>query len=187
MARSDVSPVVGDGSLDSYLGAARAVRVERGSLLVALEEEAVARGTLVRATPALAFPYQPAVGDQLLVIGDAHAFYVIGVLSGRGQSSLEGPRGVSLRAEGGALHLVGDRGVRVSGSRIHVEAERWRKLAATALLTLGQRVTHVRDLQEVEAGDVDELSQSRWVLQARRVLLKALTNARIKSTTVRVG
>ncbi len=173
--------------LDAYLGAGRVVRVSPGSLLVALEEDTVPRSTLVHATPALAFPYQPVVGDQLLVVGDASAFYVIGVLAGRGQTTLSNARGVSLRAEGGHLRLVGDRGVRLTGRRVHMEAQRLRRLATIAVQTFGERRTQVRETLAVVAGDVDELSQGRWLLQARRVVLKALTTARIKSTTVRVG
>jgi len=175
------------GGLDSYLGAGRVVRVDTGSVLVALEEASVPRGTLVHAVPALTFPYRSAVGDQLLVIGDTEAFYVIGVLEGRGHTSLSNPRGVSIRADGGALRLVGDRGVVLSGRRIRFEAERLRQLAVTAIHSFGERVTHVRETLKVEAGDVDEHSSGRFLLQARCVVLKTLTNARIKSTTVRVG
>ena len=176
-----------ESGLDSYLGAARVVRGGPGSLLVALEEETVPRGMLVHAIPALAFPYRCVVGDQLLVVADAHAFYVIGVLSGKGHSPLSNARGVSLRAENGLLRLVGDRGIRVTGSRIHLEAQRLRRLAVKVVQVFGEQETHVRERLAVEAGQIDEVSQGRFLLQARRVVLKALTKARIKSTTVRVG
>lgn len=177
----------GLGGLDEYLGAARVVRVFQGSLQVALEEPTVPAHTRVQAIPALTFPYQPVVGDQLLVIGDAHAFYAIGVLSGRGSSVLSNPRGVSLRAEGGRLRLAGERALRMRGSRIRVEAERLRQLAVEAVFGFGERTTRVRDGHKVEAGSVDELSQRHWMLQAGSVVMKALLGARIKSTTVRVG
>lgn len=177
----------GPSEVDSYLGAARVVRVEPGSVVVALEE---ARGPLpvvVHATSALAYPYTPRAGDQLLLIGDAAAFYVIGVLEGRGDVSLSNPKGVSIRAEGGALRLVGDRGLRVRGERLRIEAARLRQLAVTSLSTFGERVTHIREMWRVEAGQLDQHSQGRFLLQTRRAVIKALTSARIKSTTVRVG
>jgi hypothetical protein len=173
-------------SLDSYLGAGRVVRLGPGALSVALED-ATAAGTVVNATPALTFPYRPVLGDQLLVLGDARAFYVIGVLAGRGSTTLSRAAGVSLRAEGGALRLTGDRGVRLTGSSIQLRAQRLRRLAALAVQTFGEQERHIRDRLTVEAGDLDEHSRGRWLLQARRVVLKALIVARIKSTTVRVG
>ena len=113
---------------------------------------------------------------------------MIGVLEGRGHVALSNPAGVSLHAEGGALRVVGDRGVRVHGGRVvRMEAETLRQRAVTALATLGERVTHVRERSTVEAGQLDQRSEGRFVLQAGRAVIKALTSARIKSTTVRVG
>ena len=182
------APSADEGAgLDSYLGAARVVRVAQRSLHVALEEATEGETTLVYATLALAFPYEPIVGDQVLVVSDAHEFFVIGVLCGRGPSALSSPLGVSLRAESGRLQLVGERGVRLRGNRIRLEAQRLRRLAVTAVETFGERVTRVRESRNVEAGGLDELSQGRWLLQARTVVLKALNGVRIKSAAVRVG
>lgn len=173
--------------LASYLGAARVVRLGPRSILVALEEATVTPNTLVHATLALGYPYRPAFGDQLLVVGDAASFYIIGVLAGRGRTSFSNPLGVALRAEGGSLGIVGDRGVSIRGDRIHLETQRLRRLATTVVQTFARRVTHVRGTLTVEAGDIDEQAQGGWLLQARRVVVKTLKNARIKSTTVRVG
>lgn len=175
------------GDVDTYLGAARVVRVEPAAVVVALEEARGSGPVVVHATPALTVPYAPRPGDQLLVIGDAAAFYVIGVLDGRGAVSLSNPAGVALRAEGGALRVVGDRGVRVAGARVRLETGWLRQLAVSAVTTFGERVTHVREAWKVEAGQLDERSDGRHLLQARRAVIKALTSARIKSTTVRVG
>lgn len=168
--------------LERYLGAARVVRIAGRSLVVELED-----ATRVFATSALAFPYQPVVGDELLVIGDARSFFVIGVLEAHGRASLSDPKGVSLHAENGRLRLIGDRGVSLRGRRVFVHAERLKTVALTAIRTLGQAHTDVRDALKVEAGEVDELSQGRWLLQAKRVALKALVGARLKSPTLRVG
>lgn len=171
-------------ALESYLGAARVVRVASQSVLVALEEASDA--PLVQATPALTFPYRCALGDQLLVIGDARAFFIIGVLAGRGTSSLPHASCVSLRADG-QLRLVGERGVRVTGERVRLEAERLRRLAVDTVQTFGELSSRVRERLRVDAGQLDELSQGRWLLQARTVVIKSLEKARIKSSTVRVG
>ena len=172
-------------SLDRYLGAARVVRDAGDTLLVALKE--AADHPLVHAAPALAFPYRPVIGDQLLVIGDAHAFYVIGVLAGRGRSRLKSSRGMSLEAKGGRLRLRGDRGVKISGPNVRVQTQRFKKLALATLQTFGHLASRVRENVNVEAGEIDALSQNRWLLQGRRVVLKALKGARVNSTTVRLG
>jgi hypothetical protein len=144
-------------------------------------------GTVVHATLALSYPYRPRVGDSLLVIGDAHAFWVIGVLEGRGRTDLSSAGRVSLQADGGRLRLRGDRGVRLTGRRIHAETGHLRRLALTATQTFGALRSQAREGARLEAGEVDELSQGRWLLQARRAVLKSLYGARVKSTTIRLG
>jgi hypothetical protein len=183
-----------DGApLTSYLGAARVVRLEGatgalgGSVSVVLEEPSAPGGTVVRATLAFSYPYRPVVGDQLLVLGDARAFYAIGVLAGRGPARLSNDKGVSVRAEGGLLRLVGDRGVRVTGARVALEAERLGRLALRAVETFGERQRAIRERLTLDAGSIDENADRGWLLQARRVVVKSLVEARIKSTTVRVG
>ena len=178
MVTSSAQPAL----IERYLGAARVVRIAGRSLLVSLEDE-----TQVFAISALAFPYRPVVGDELLVIGDKRSFFVIGVLEARGRASLSDARGVSLTAQNGQLRLIGDRGVSLRGRRILVQAERLRRIAVTAIRTLGEQHTDVRETLKVEAGEVDELSQGRWLLQAKRLALKALVGTRLKSPTVRVG
>lgn len=170
----------------NYLGAARLVREDRDALVVALEETAPGERVVVRATLALPYPYRPTAGDQLLVIGDAASFFVIGVLRGRGSTAFEGAA-VSLRAEGGELRLRGDRGVRIDAPALRVSAEALRTVAVEAVHSFGEQQRHVRERLRQELGAVDELSEGRWLIQAKHFVLKTLKNARIKSTTVRVG
>ncbi len=169
-------------TLERYLGAARAVRHTDRSWVVALTDD-----TLVHATLALSFPYRPRIGDQLLVIGDATDFYVIGVLNGRGHAKLSNPQGVSVHAEGGKLRLAGDRGVRLTGRRIRLRARELKRVALTAVETFRERTREVREALAVEAGEVDELSSGRWLVRARRAVIKGRDGARVKSTTVRLG
>lgn len=175
------APSNGD-RLERYLGPARVVRVANRSLLLMLEGD-----TQVHATLALAFPYQPVADDQVLVIGDATAFWVIGVLHARGRTQLTSEGNVSIHAESGRLRLVGDRGIHLKGRRLHLSTQHLRRLAVTAVETFRERQTQVHEVLKIEAGEVDELSQRRWLMRAKRVVLKALTGARVKSTTVRLG
>jgi hypothetical protein len=169
-------------TIDRYLGPARVVRLEEGAVVVVIDSE-----TLVHATLALAFPYRPVIGDQLLVIGDEQAFFVIGVLEGRGRSGLSNDAGVALSAESGRLRLVGDQGVRVHGRSVDVQTEELETVAIETHQTFGEQRKQVRGAIQTEAGQIDELSQGAWVTQAKRFILKCLNAARVKSNTVRLG
>ena len=63
---------------DVRLGPATVVEVAGSTPVVVVE------GVRRRAEMALAFPYQPEVDDELLVIGQSGRLYVIGVLHARG-------------------------------------------------------------------------------------------------------
>lgn len=170
--------------LGRYLGPGRVVRLDPSTrtCAVALED-----GSLVNVTLALTFPYRPVLADLLLVISDAEAFWAIGVLEGRGGSTLSCPTGVKLTAEDGVLRLVGDRGVCVEGERVLFEGGAIERVALAAKQTFGRWERRVREELEVEAGEVDEQAQRRWAVVAKRAAIKALFGARVKSTTVRLG
>jgi hypothetical protein len=68
-------------ALAEYLGPASVLRLEGSDVVAELPE-----GAEVRVALAFAFPYAPAEGDVLLVIGKDEAYYAIGVLQGSGES-----------------------------------------------------------------------------------------------------
>jgi hypothetical protein len=170
--------------LDRYLGSGRVVRLADGgapSVVVSLED-----GTRVHATPAFTFPYEAAIADELLVIGDAAEFFLIGVLEGHGRTELSNARGVSIRTDG-RLRVIGDRGVTLRGRVVDVIAERVSRVAVEARQTFERARSEVRDVLRVEATEIDERSERGFRLVAHRVILKALKGARLKSSTVRLG
>ena len=128
---------------------------------------ALAGGTEVSAELALALPYAACEGDVLLVIGDGGEFFVIGVLAGRGKTSLELSGDVSLHAVGGTLELSGDAGVRVRGPTIEVHADRLHTVARSVVETfssLFQRVSevlHVHAREEVTIVDEGSFKQAK--------------------------
>src|SRR5262249_8664048 len=86
-------------------------------------------GGLARARLALAFPYEPAVGDEVLVIGNAEGHYVIGVLRGSGRTALSFQGDVDLRAEGGVLRLSSDKAVEVAAPEVTMLADKLLQIA----------------------------------------------------------
>lgn len=132
------------------LGPATVTRADAAGVEVTLRGGASARAEL-----ALAFTYQPAPGDVVLVIGDdEQGRYVIGVLQGSGRASLELPGDVDVRAVGGVLRLAGDKGVEVAAPEVSVQAGRVRMIADAVVqrfATLRQRVTELLSVHAAES------------------------------------
>jgi hypothetical protein len=124
-------------------------------------------GAEVTAELALALPYAACEGDVLLILGDGAECFVVGVLSGRGKTSLELQGNVSLRAVGGALDLSGDEGVCVHGPAVEVRSDKLHMVARSVVETfssLFQRVTDVLNVhsrQEVSVVDEGSYRQAK--------------------------
>jgi hypothetical protein len=124
-------------------------------------------GRQVNATFALALPYAACEGDLLLVMSDDSESFVIGVIAGRGKTSLELQGNVALRAIGGQLELSGDEGVQIRGPLVDVHADKLRTVARSVVETfssLFQRVTdvlHVHARQEVSIVDEGSYQQAK--------------------------
>ncbi|MHC5038625.1 MAG: DUF3540 domain-containing protein [Planctomycetota bacterium] len=133
---------------------------------------------------ALAIPYQPAVGDVVLVIGDDE-LYVIGVLSGRGISRLEVPGDLELSA-GGSVRIQGGRGVSLNAPDVAVKAHRLEMTAERllgrfgrvyewireTLKTSAERIrTTVREGVSIRAGRIDAIADKDVKIDGRRIHL----------------
>ena len=122
-------------------------------------------GEVVSATLALALPYAPVVGDLLLFIGKGEDYYAIGVLHGAGKTSLRLQGDVDLHAEGGALHLSADKGVRIQAPEVDIETGRLLMVASSIVHKCTTFYQRVSALLSVHAGQshsvVDEASFSR--------------------------
>lgn len=132
-----------------FMGPARVLQAEaEGSpgLLVRRSD-----GREVKAQLALAFPYQPADNDILLLVGGAQGHFVIGVIQGQGHARLDIQGNVSLRAVGGELSLEGDRGVRLRGPEVEVVGQKLKVYADAAVQKVNTFYQHVRELWSVKS------------------------------------
>jgi hypothetical protein len=145
-----------------YLGPARVAEVAGGTVTVDLPGGATARATM-----ALAFPYRPAQGDTLLVVGRDGAFYVIGVIQGTGETVLSFAGGVELRAEGGPLRLASDQSVEVQAPEVAIDAGRMRLYAEAAVEKLGTLYQHVRGLLRARAGESETIVDAGALTRAK--------------------
>lgn len=150
-----------------YLGSATVTRSVGDRIEVTCDE----LGDGVVAKSALAFPYQPVRGDELLVIGDRGACFIIGVLEGRGRPRLEGER-VSVRA-GGTLRLSGGRGVSLTASTAQLAADRDVVLQSHHAIKESARLCQrILDTVETLSRDYDQVIADGWVHHARRITAK---------------
>ena len=146
----------------------------------------VSLGGALRVPAEMAIPYEPVVGDTLLVIGvDEH--YVIGVLAGRGKHLLGSQGDVVVHAVGGALELRGDAGVRISAPSIEVDAGTLRTVARSAIeafTTLHQRVS---DLLSIHAGQSHTMVERESFTQARAAVIQTEETVTINGQQIHLG
>ena len=169
-------------SSSSYLGPAEVLEASVQDVVVRIVE-----GVEVRATLALAFPYRPATGDLLLVIGQDDELDVIGVLKGAGSADLAIQGDVRLHAIEGKLELSGDRGVKLAGPEVDVTTGRLTMMADTLVQKCTQAFQRVRGLLTLRAGRahtvVDEASYSK----ARNMVLVSDERVMINGKQIHLG
>ena len=120
-----------------------------GTIRAARAEEPAAEITVILA---LASPYRPQAGDSLLVIGQAGAWYAIGVLSGSGITRIAVPGDLEIAAPNGRLELSAGHAVRLTAPRIDAVARRL-QLAADRLIERCQHASsRITGLLDVRAG-----------------------------------
>jgi hypothetical protein len=150
----ETSTILGPATITQVEGPPGHVRVERPS------------GEAAWARLALAVPYRPVEGDEVLVISsDGEATYVIGVLVGRGVTTLSVPGDLSIES-GGRLSLKGAQAVDVTAPSMAWRAGRL-EIAAHRI------VQRARDVLSWVSG----LFQSR----SRRLRLTAHETAHVKA------
>jgi len=140
------------GGVVTYLGPAEVTALCAEGATVRLTS-----GVEAHAMSAFALPYEPALGDVLLVIGGPGGHYAIGVLMGRGRAALSIPGDVDLHAVGGKLRLSGDHGVEVAGKGFEVMVDKVKITAGEVVqkcASLYQRVSQVFSAHHKQAHTV---------------------------------
>ncbi|MEZ4297658.1 MAG: DUF3540 domain-containing protein [Polyangiaceae bacterium] len=164
-----------------YLGPARVLERSVPLLRVQIGSE------VAEARMALAFPYEPAQGDVVLVISRGGDHYVIGVLSGQGRTIFNVPGDVEIRARGGALSLSGDEGVRVSGPEVAIEAHTVRTAAETLFTRAGTFVQRVAKLLTVRAGESETFVDGAQITRAKSASLLTEGSVTLNGKQIHLG
>ncbi|MBI4954661.1 MAG: DUF3540 domain-containing protein [Myxococcales bacterium] len=164
------------------LGPAEVVAVGPGRVEVALPG-----GVRATARLALAYLYEPAVGDEVLVIGHTAGHYVIGVLRGRGRAVLEVPGDLDVHAVGGTLRLRGDRGVCLEGREVEVRASKLELVAAAVTETFTSLRQRVSELWSVRAGQTHTVVDGSSYTQAKSAAILSEERVTINGKAIHLG
>jgi hypothetical protein len=167
---------------EDYLGPARVV--ESGVTGVLVE---IPGGAAVTAVPALAFPYEPATGDVVLLISKGSSHYVIGVLQGTGKAVLAIQGDVELRAVGGTLTLTGDRGMALKAPEVEVSAGKLRMAAESLVEKFSTAYQHVRGLLSVRAGETHTLVDGASVQRSKSGVILTEETMAINGKEIHLG
>jgi hypothetical protein len=143
-------------------------------------------GKQLFASLALAVPYEPVVGDQLLLLGDGRSAWVVGVIRGNGKTrlALEGDVDVSASGE---LTLRGGRGVSVEGPRVRISSSRLELLASRVTEVYDSVRTTVRELMSVRAGEQHTLVEKTSHLQAKNARVLSEEKVTINGKEIFLG
>ncbi len=179
------APILRAVEQGSYLGSARMVELGRALRVCVVQ---LANGERVEATLALGYPYEPVVGDELLVIGrGAEGYWVIGVVMGQGRVNLELDGDVRLHARNGTLTLSGDRGVRLRGPELDVLVDRFAVSAKDAIHKVTTMVQRVREMLHVHAGESQSVVDGTAVQRARKIAVIADETASVNGKQILLG
>ena len=176
-----------------YLGPARVVTAagRPGYVQVVLSGHDV-----MWARMAMAVPYSPAPGDEVLVACNEPAHgYVIGVLEGRGLTTLSVPHDLRLEAPHGDVQIVAGRTIQIR-SELALELNapratfRFTRLHVV-VTTLVQRMTNAftwaTGLVQSKSRRLRWIADEGWLVRAGRAHLKTTDNIHINGKTVHLG
>jgi hypothetical protein len=167
---------------DDYLGPGNVVDVAPHEITV------LVRGSeRVRAQMALSIPYEPRVGDVLLVIGKGDDHYVIGVLVGHGKTSLSFQGAVDLRATGGPLTLSSDQGVAIHGPEMEIQTGKLHVFAGAMVEKLGSLYQRVRGALNVHAEKTHTVVDDASFMTAKNASIVTEETMSINGNEIHLG
>jgi hypothetical protein len=165
----------------TYMGPARVLKTAGNRVQLELPDE------YVWAVVALAFPYQPAIDDSVLVIGQAENWYVIGVLTGTGKTTLTVPGDLAIRAPRGGIEISSARGVRIKSPKLELLAGKL-EIAAKSIRERFQTATRwVKEEFQLRAGRWRTRVESTYDLRAERILERAEDDVKIDGRKIDLG
>jgi hypothetical protein len=165
----------------TYLGPAQVLKAGGNRAQLELPDE------LVWATVALAFPYQLAVGDSVLVIGQEGAWYVIGVLRGTGKTTFNAPGDLEIRAPRGSIELTAAKGVRIKSPLVELLSGKLEVLAESVFERYEHATRWVKEAFQLRVGRLRTRVETTYDLKANRILQRAEDDVKIDGRKIDLG
>lgn len=163
---------------ETYLGPASVVETVADRVRVALPSgEAWAR-------LALAYPYEPAPGDVVLLIGQEE-HYIIGVLLGRGQTLFKVPG--DLRLEARSVEISGAEAIRLTAPEVALRAGTLRIVARSVRERFGTAWRWVRGSFHSKAGRTRTVVDGTHRVLAGAINQKARGDVKIDGRQIKLG
>ncbi len=134
---------------------------------------------------ALAFSYEPAVGDTVLVIADARGAWVIGVIAGTGKGRIAFPGDLEIQA-GGRLALSGHT-VDIDTPKLEVRAGKLEMFARTVNQRFQSLRQQVTELLSVQAGSTHTTVEGASVTSAESSTLLTKNKVTINGKAIHLG
>ena len=153
-------------------------------------------GSVLWARMALALPYTPAAGDEVLLVhANGPQAYVIGVLRGQGSMTLRVPGDLKLQAPHGSVHIAAGRAVHIeseaalefSAPRATLRFARLDMLVSTLVQRVNDAFTWATGLVQSRSRRVRWRAEEGLTVRAGRAHLKTQGNVRIDGKTVHLG
>jgi hypothetical protein len=164
-----------------YLGPAIVIKTDRRMLMIALPDENI------WAHNAVSFPYQAEMGDKVLAIGRGDAFYIIGVLEGRGKSIFTAPGDLEIRTPRGKIDLVSSEGLNIRTSEMKVVSKSIEFVASSILEKYENAKRWVRQAFHLRAGSARTVVESTYKLRAERIVEKAKGEFKVDGEKIHLG
>jgi hypothetical protein len=145
---------------------------------------------------ALATPYSPAVGDEVLVIcEDPEQAYVIGVLQGSGATAWRVPGDLRLEAPNGRVRISAGRGIDLAAEesidlaapRGTIRFVRLNILVTTLVQRLHNGFAWATGLLQTKSRRARAITEEGWLLRADRAHVKTTENVHINGKTIHLG
>lgn len=135
---------------------------------------------------ALAFRYEPAVGDSVLTIADGNTCWVIGVIAGTGKGVIAFPGDLDIQA-GGRLALSGQAGVEIDTPKLEVRAGKLEMFARSVSQRFENLRQHVVELLSVQAGRTHTTVEGASVTSAESSTLLTKDKVTINGKAIHLG
>jgi len=163
------------------LSPARILRIEGTRVQIEFPDE------FVWATVALAYPYEPAINDTVLAIGQREAWYVIGVIQGSGRTSLTVPGDLAIRAPNGSIELNAARGVKIKSPAVQIVAGKLDVFAHAVMERFASATRWVKETFQIRAGRQRTQVEGSYTVKADRIVERAEGDVKIDGDQIKLG